>query len=122
MSKEKILKDELLSEEQLENVVGGTIAETVKDTQFLHALGLLDRTYTDSEIQNDIYDIYTRINDALENFSSSLYMEVNEKRVNDYRLMTGHMGDDYIALTRAEFYAKVCEEVGQPGFDYKKYL
>ena len=39
MAKE-ILKDEILSDEELEQVAGGTIAETVKDTQFLHALGL----------------------------------------------------------------------------------
>ena len=53
MAEEKILKDDLLSEEELDKVAGGTIAETVKDTQFLHALGLLDRAYTASEIQSN---------------------------------------------------------------------
>ena len=40
MAEEKILKDELLSDEQLENVAGGTLDETAADTRVLKKLGL----------------------------------------------------------------------------------
>lgn len=41
MTEEKILKDEVLSEEQLEQVSGGNQLELSKDSQLLHDLGLV---------------------------------------------------------------------------------
>ena len=37
----EILKDEIMSEEELDNVAGGTAAEMAKDTAFFHAVGLI---------------------------------------------------------------------------------
>ena len=45
----EILKEELLSEDQLENVAGGTTREIVKDTDFMQAIGLLRQNETDKD-------------------------------------------------------------------------
>ena len=41
MAEEKILKDEVLSDEELDNVAGGTIIETLQDGNELYKRGLL---------------------------------------------------------------------------------
>ncbi|MBQ3725842.1 MAG: hypothetical protein II902_02095 [Selenomonadaceae bacterium] len=45
----EILKEELLSEDQLENVAGGTTREIVKDTDFMQAIGLLRQDETEKD-------------------------------------------------------------------------
>lgn len=45
----EILKEELLSEDQLEGVAGGTSREIQKDTDFLQAIGLLRQNETDKD-------------------------------------------------------------------------
>ena len=47
----EILKDEIMSEEQLDGVAGGTIAENKKDMQFLRDLGLVPQgaSYMESD-------------------------------------------------------------------------
>ena len=61
----EILKEEILSEEELDNVSGGTIAETVKDSQLLHALGLIDRAYTASEVQSNLDGVWKVMDSAI---------------------------------------------------------
>ena len=48
MAKE-ILKDEILKDEQLEGIAGGTSREIQKDTDFLQAIGLLRQNETDKD-------------------------------------------------------------------------
>ncbi|MBR3499139.1 MAG: hypothetical protein IKO05_09125 [Selenomonadaceae bacterium] len=48
MAKE-ILKDEVLKDEQLDAVAGGTSREIQKDTDFLQAIGLLRQNETDKD-------------------------------------------------------------------------
>jgi len=45
----EILKEELLSEDQLEGVAGGTSREIQKDTDFMQAIGLLRQDETDKD-------------------------------------------------------------------------
>ena len=45
----EILKEELLSEDQLEGVAGGTSREIVKDTDFMQAIGLLRQNETEKD-------------------------------------------------------------------------
>ena len=45
MKDEKILQEEMLSDEELENVAGGTIGETAGDSQILYDHGLMDNHY-----------------------------------------------------------------------------
>ena len=45
----EILKEELLSEDQLEGVAGGTSREIQKDTDFMQAIGLLRQDETEKD-------------------------------------------------------------------------
>jgi len=45
----EILKEELLSEDQLEDVAGGTSREIQKDADFMQAIGLLRQNETDKD-------------------------------------------------------------------------
>ena len=45
----EILKDEILKDEQLEGIAGGTSREIQKDTDFLQAIGLLRQNETDKD-------------------------------------------------------------------------
>ena len=42
MADEKILKDEIMDEEQLDEVAGGTLKETLDDREMLKKIGLYD--------------------------------------------------------------------------------
>ena len=111
-----------MSDEELDKVAGGTIAETVKDTQFLHALGILDRAYTASEVQSNFQDIFDKINMAPALNGAGFFISASDVYENDYRILALEMGEDDEWMSRSEFYKRLCEHVGKPDFDYKKYL
>ena len=52
MADEKILKDELLSDEELEQVAGGKAEETAADSRFLNSLNGSCRRYTKYSINS----------------------------------------------------------------------
>ena len=121
----EILKDEILSEEELDGVAGGTIAQTVKDTQFLHALGLIDKSYTAAECEKNIGHVSEVINEAVWKASGIHYhwgysVDVNANSANTYSYYAN--GEDTKSFTREEFLKIVCHEAGKPNFDYKPYL
>ena len=121
----EILKDEILSEEELDGVAGGTIAQTVKDTQFLHALGLIDKAYTAAECKQDLGYVSEVINTAVWNLTgtnhSAYGVGVNENSANTYSYNDFGM-DISENFTREEFLSTVCRLAGKPNFDYKPYL
>ena len=125
MAKE-ILKDEMLSDEELEQVAGGTIAETVKDTQFLHALGLINRAYTASEVQSNPAAVDEVINGALWSIdgghNSWIEMGVNVNSANHYGRSYIEDNEPPEKYSRKYFLAEVCELAGKPNFDYTPYL
>ena len=49
MAKEDKFSDEMLNEDELDKVTGGTIAETVADSFALYRRGLTDKAYVGSE-------------------------------------------------------------------------
>lgn len=49
MAKEDKFADEMLNDDELDNVTGGTIAETVADSFALYRRGLTDKAYVGSE-------------------------------------------------------------------------
>ena len=122
----EILKEELMNEEQLEAVVGGTIAQTVKDTQLLHALGLLDREYTASEIQNNPVAVEWAINGAIHLVMGGNHhfyeVGVNANSDNTYELNYIEENEPTQYFSRAGFLRSVCNAAGQPNFDISKYL
>ena len=122
----EILKDELLSEEELDKVAGGTIAQTVKDTQLLHALGLMDRAYTASEIQSDPSAVEVEINGAIHLVMGGNHhfyeVGVNANSDNTYELNYIEENEPTQYFSRAGFLRSVCNAAGQPNFDISKYL
>ena len=124
MAKE-ILKEEILSEEELDKVAGGTIAETVKDTQLFHALGLIDRAYTASEVQNNPDAVAGKLNWALSHFTgnhSAYLVGVNANSANSYEFCYMEDNEPGTNYTREEFLSRVCDLAGKPNFDYTPYL
>lgn len=117
---------EKLSDEQLDWVSGGTIAETVKDTQFLHALGLLDRAYTASEVQSDPFAVQRKIDGAIHLVMGGNHhfygVGVNTNSANTYELNYIEENEPTQYYTREGFLNLVCSAAGQPGFDVSKYL
>lgn len=63
MSEEKILKDEVMSDEELENVAGGNRDELALDTQLFNAMGGRIKAYDLDDITNtNVRGIAGRIN------------------------------------------------------------
>lgn len=50
MKDEKNLQDELMTDEELEQVAGGSYKQTAQDSVILHSLGFLDEEYTAEDI------------------------------------------------------------------------
>ena len=122
MAKE-ILKDEMLSDEELDNVAGGTTAETVKDTQFLHALGLLDKSYTAAECKKDPNQVLMAIDSAVYKVTGNHWgyaVGANANSANTYSYYAN--GEDTKQLTREQFLSNICNLAGKPNFDYTPYL
>ena len=86
----------------------------VKDTQFLHALGLMDRAYSAKEIKANEYGIGDLINDAFQKHGMWAESYISG---NGYGISDGIGG----VLDRAQAYKELANRV-KPGFDYKKYL
>ena len=62
MADEKILQDEILSEEQLEEVVGGSTGEFVRDTQLMKALKLIPSAYNVKQLNGSNFG---KVNDMM---------------------------------------------------------
>ena len=116
MKDEKILNEEVLSEEELEGVAGGSLSAMVKDTKFLHALGLMDRAYSAKEIKANEYEIGLLINEAFG--SQGMWAEAYISGKHSYG---GEGISDGSGISRAQAYKELANRV-KPGFNYKKYL
>ena len=113
MKDEKILAEEVLSDEELEGVAGGTLSEMVKDTQFLHALGLMNRDYSAKEIEANEDDVSRLISKAFG--SKDMWAEAYIEGEHTYGFGNGR------EISRAQAYKELANRV-KPGFDYEKYL
>ena len=117
MAKE-ILKDEILTEEELDNVAGGSRGELSCDTKLLNALGVMDYFHEPgycekhmTEVQGDVNDALQGV-DALKGFSVT---SVDVKGANTYSIN----GKE---VSRVKFYRSICNALGKPDFEYKKYI
>ena len=114
----EILKDEVLTEEQLENVAGGTRGELSCDSKLFEALGVMDYSYNPgycekhmTEVQNELNG-YLQGNDKLKDFSIAA---VDLKGSNTYKI-----GDK--TVSRAKFYSSICKALGNTEVDWNKLL
>lgn len=112
---DKNLKNEVMSDNELDGVAGGTEYETMKDSQFLHAIGLLDRTYSLEDIEENGDAIRSAVNDAFGKVD--MYADASDRYRNTYGEKEGLYGE----VGRAEAYKILCQ-VYKPGFDYKQFL
>ena len=119
VEEKKVNQEEIMSEEELNGVAGGTVEELVKDIKFLNAVGIKTKNYSMNDLKNNAFDIGHEIANLI---GGNFDIWANEKFGNDYRITATSMGMDDTYLTRSEFYKKVCEQVGKPNFDYEKYL
>ena len=118
----KKLNSELINEEQLNEVVGGTRGELSCDTKFLYALGLLDDYHEPGYVEKHVREVIGDINSAFKKIGSSfdLRIEYSASGNNEYRFISSsHSGR---CTTRPQLYKYICEAVGKPDFDYKHYL
>ncbi len=117
MAKE-ILKDEILTEEQLENVAGGTRGELSCDTKFLNALGVMDYFLEPGYCENHMTEVQGDVNEALQSVEALKGFSVTSvdvKGANTYSI-------DGKAVSRVKFYRSICKALGKDDFEYKKYI
>ena len=115
MKDEKILAEERLNDEELEEVVGGTANELSRDTVFLKAVGLFDISYKPNQLKGAKLDnVVGMVNGVLSRYG--LKVEVNESIGNRY--FEGNLE----LRSQGEFYRRICESLDKPDFNYTKYL
>ena len=117
----EILNGEMLNEEQLDAVVGGTRGELSCDTKFLYALGLMNNYHEPGYIENHVNEVIGDIQSAFKKVGIPYDLVINYSANgnNEYRLKMSAVS---ARTTRAKLYRTICEKVGKPDFDYKKYL
>ena len=103
MKDEKILNEEVLSDEELEGVAGGADDETLKDAQFLNKLGLADWRISMNDIKEARSDAEGYLAGAFSEVGISV--EYSEKGKNVYREIVGN-GLSH-PITQAQAYAIV---------------
>ena len=115
----EILKGEMMNEEQLNEVVGGTRGELSCDTKFLHALGLMDDYHEPGYVENHAEEIAGDINAAFRNASIPIRVSYSLGCKNYYRFESGNQTQ---LINRDQVYRIVLDRIGKTDFDYKKYL
>ena len=123
MATEK-LTSELMNEEQLDAVVGGSRGELSCDTKLLYALGLMNHYYEPAYIENHAREVASEVSATLKR---TLHLNVlvyySSNGTNKY-LMTGYYpsGQRGRLTTRPFMYQIICNSAGKPGFDFTKYI
>ena len=118
----EILKEEIMNEEQLENVVGGTRGQLSCDTKFLHALGVMDHYYEPYYCEKHMSEVASEINSALQKAGfRELRIDTSVSGGNTYYFRKGEYTGVLVA-PREEIYGEICDKLGKTDFDYKKFL
>ena len=122
----EILKEEIMNEEQLENVVGGTRGQLSCDTKLLNALGLMDHHYEPYYCQTHMSEVEGEVNAALKtlgrakNGAKGFFVQASNEGSNNYHYRVGFWKSHN--CSRGAMYKMIAEAAGQPDFDYKKFL
>ena len=127
MANKEILKGEMMNEEQLGKVVGGTRGELSCDTKFLYALGFMSRCYEPGYCEAHPETVEYEINAALSKVGRregekavaavhGFKVRANINGKNEYSSLDSRFSD------RAMFYKMVCDAAGQPDFDYSRFI
>ena len=116
MKDEKVLQDEVLSEEELEDVAGGTDDETVKDATFLYSIGILPEFSTAEKLKADRENVERAVRGTFADYGITVNISATGENI--YR----ESKNGAPPITRAQAYAIVADSFGKPDFNYKKYL
>ena len=123
MKDEKILSEEVLSEEQLEEVVGGAVRDLSRDSVFMHALGLTARAFKPNQLDGDNFKIAA---DMMNGTIMKFGLEIRASSDGENRYESFYRNEDGSGggaiMTRREFYEKLCAIAGKPDFEYWNYL
>ena len=123
--KKEILNGELMNEEQLNAVVGGTRGELSCDTKLLYALGLMPNFHEPGFCGSHAEEVAREIGRAVEK-TGRLEMNVSysSNGSNKYHVKESLPDGGWAShfVTRAEAYRLICKAAGQPDFDYEKYM
>ena len=123
MKDEKILENELMSDEQLEEVVGGSTGEFIRDTQLMKALKLIPSAYNAKQLSgSNLGKVNDMMNGVLAKYN--LKIEANANGANSYFLLRNNsplpLGP--LEMNRADFCKTLCESSSHADFNYSKYL
>ena len=121
---EEILNSELMNEEQLNEVVGGTRGELSCDTKFLYALGLMDNYHEPGYVENHVDEVAGEVSSALKKIGIDVKVFYSSNGANGYLVTRYFPGGpaEFQFTDRSAMYQIVCDAVDKPDFDYKKYL
>lgn len=119
----EILKDEIMSNEELDNVVGGTTSELANDIKFLHALGLMDHHYDADYCSSHMGQVQNEINAAIKGLrsahgASGFSVSASADGANAYSVSNWRVQ----GCPRDVMYKMICEGAGKPDFDYSRFL
>ena len=120
----EILKEEIMNEEQLDAVVGGTRGQLSCDTKLLNALGIMDHSYEPYYCQTHMSEVEAEVNAALKtlgatkNGAKGFSIQASNEGGNNYRVGNWRNPN----CPRSVMYKMIAEAAGQPNFDVSKYL
>ena len=120
----EIINSEMLNEEQLNAVVGGTRGELSCDTKFLHALELMDDYHDPGYVENHVEEVAGEVSSALKKIGIDVKVFYSSNGTDGYQVTRYFPGGpaEFQFTDRSAIYQIVCDAVGKPDFDYKPYL
>ena len=120
----EIINSELMNEEQLNAVVGGTRGELSCDTKFLHAIGLMDHFYDPGYVENHADEVAAEVRAAIQKTGDrDVQIDYYADGKNEYYLSEFVPGGRSSQMTsRRKLYESICMSVGKPDFNYEQYL
>ena len=113
MAKE-ILKDEIMSDAELDNVAGGNVGELAKLTQLFKTLGFTDTAYVAADIKKDNMQ---GIVDQVNNIFGELGMGMNYSAYvgNKYTAGGDAAGSATVGMTHNEAVDEIIKRAGRAG-------
>ncbi len=88
MADEKLLQDELLSDEQLDEVIGGSIGNCALDSRFLYEHGLMDNFHSADDFFNNWESYYPELQAAWK--KAGIFMDSQIEFPNSYFAGSGN--------------------------------
>ena len=107
MTDEKILDGEVMNEEELEGIAGGTRSQTMEVANFLTNLGLMQPIASDERAS-------FKVNQVLKHFNFYLIEDQRGDNIVKHQNRHGQLRNSDIKL----LYNHISEKVAEPGFDF----